>query len=212
MCEDHFVEPDTIYHSWEAIAEIIKFTRDPPFDDILCLVGLPINHRGVIYNCGAFIIAGRIILLKPKLVMCDDTVYRESRFFTSWKGGNTLMDYPLPPDIAKLCHQKTVPFGNALLRSDDGFLIGAEYCEELWCSIPSSTHLFLQGAHIVLNISGSIFYQRKLDKRMDLILSATVKTGGAYVYANFRGCDGSRCYLDGSSMIAMNGQFYALGK
>lgn len=47
---------------------------------------------------------------------------------------------------------------------------------------------------------------------MDLILSATVKTGGAYVYANFRGCDGSRCYLDGSSMIAMNGQFYALGK
>lgn len=47
---------------------------------------------------------------------------------------------------------------------------------------------------------------------MDLLKTATHKTGGVYVYTNFRGCDGERAYFDGNSMIAMNGKFYKYGK
>lgn len=206
-CEDHLLEPDTIYHSWQVMGDVLKLTRDAPYNDILCLLGMPINHRGVVYNCGVFVFGGKIVLIKPKLMMADDGNYRESRWFTPWKGGTVVMDFALPSFIAEIAGQSTVPFGNAILRTEDGYLIGAEYCEELWCPVPSSTSLFLQGAHIILNISGSHFHLRKLIKRRELIRTATIKTGGIYVYANCRGCDGSRLYFDGACMIAMNGNF-----
>jgi hypothetical protein len=46
---------------------------------------------------------------------------------------------------------------------------------------------------------------RKLDQRLELIRSATTKAGGAYLYANQRGCDGNRLYYDGCACVAMNG-------
>ena len=35
------------------------------------------------------------------------------------------------------------------------------------------------------------------------------QTGGVYLYANHRGCDGDRVYYDGASTIAQNGHLYA---
>lgn len=39
-----------------------------------------------------------------------------------------------------------------------------------------------------------------------LQVSATAKCGGVYLYANQCGCDGSRLYFDGSSLIVANGK------
>lgn len=99
-----------------------------------------------------------------------------------------------------------------MLRTADGYLIGTECCEELWAPIPSSNGLFLQGAQILLNLSGSHFHLRKLSKREDLIKSVTSKTGGVYLYSNQRGCDGNRLYFDGASMITVNGRIVGIGK
>lgn len=52
---------------------------------------------------------------------------------------------------------------------------------------------------------------RKLNKRVDLVLSATSKAGGIYLYANQQCCDGGRLYFDGCCMIASNGTMYAQG-
>jgi NAD+ synthase (glutamine-hydrolysing) len=41
---------------------------------------------------------------------------------------------------------------------------------------------------------------------MDLMLSATAKAGGVYLYANQRGCDGGRLYFDGCASVVVNGQ------
>merc|ERR1712232_835190 len=38
---------------------------------------------------------------------------------------------------------------------------------------------------------------------------ATAKNGGVYLYANQQGCDGSRLYFDGSSLIYANGNLLA---
>lgn len=62
----HFLEPDTILHSWEALAEILEFTRTKPYDDILCTIGLPISFRRELFNCVAFVHAGEIVYIKPK--------------------------------------------------------------------------------------------------------------------------------------------------
>jgi NAD+ synthase (glutamine-hydrolysing) len=40
---------------------------------------------------------------------------------------------------------------------------------------------------------------------MDLIKSATRRSGGAYIYSNLEGGDGERLYFDGGSMVGLNG-------
>lgn len=47
-CEDHFYESDTITHSWEVLAELLK---DAECQEILVDVGMPVMHNGVTYNC-----------------------------------------------------------------------------------------------------------------------------------------------------------------
>lgn len=70
----------------------------------------------------------------------------------------------------------------------------------------------LDGADIVCNGSGSHHQLRKLNTRLDLMISATRKCGGGvYMYSNQQGCDGGRCYYDGSAMIVVNGSVVAQG-
>ena len=38
------------------------------------------------------------------------------------------------------------------------------------------------------------------------------QSGGIYLYANQRGCDGDRVYYDGCAMVAINGDIVAQGK
>jgi NAD+ synthase (glutamine-hydrolysing) len=61
----------------------------------------------------------------------------------------------------------------------------------------------LNGVEIITNSSGSHWTLRKLDVRLSLILEATRKCGGIYLYSNMKGCDGDRIYYDGSAMIVV---------
>ena len=87
----------------------------------------------------------------------------------------------------------------------------ARRCEELFT--PHSPHipLALDGVEIISNGSGSHHQLRKLDKRLDLMRSASSKAGGVYLYANQRGGDGSRLYYDGCALVACNGDILAQG-
>ena len=80
---------------------------------------------------------------------------------------------------------------------------------ELFAPDSPHTHLGLDGVEIISNGSGSHHQLRKLSTRLDLIKSATSKTGGAYLYANQQGCDGGRLYYDGCSMVMINGRLLA---
>lgn len=204
-CEDHFFESDTIHHSWEVLSELLLFISKAPYDDILCVFGMPVVYNNQIYNCGVCAYNGKIVMIKPKLILADDGNYRESRWFTPWRIENHVVDFPLPRLVAETTQQLTVPFGNIVLRSEDGVLIGSECCEELWTPMPSSAGLYIQGVHIIFNISGSHYQPGKQQKREDLIESITLKHGGAYMYSNYNGCDGTRLYFDAASMIAVNG-------
>ncbi|KAH8598443.1 hypothetical protein B0O99DRAFT_650308 [Bisporella sp. PMI_857] len=88
--------------------------------------------------------------------------------------------------------EDTVPFGDAVISLKDTCL-GAETCEELFT--PDSPH-------IGMGLDG-------LNQRISLILEATQKSGGVYLYANQQGCDGERLYYDGSAMIITNGEIVA---
>uniref|UniRef100_A0A1Q3G1Q7 Glutamine-dependent NAD(+) synthetase n=1 Tax=Culex tarsalis TaxID=7177 RepID=A0A1Q3G1Q7_CULTA len=207
-CEDHFHESDTYLHSWEILLEIMM---SPVCQNMLIDVGMPVQHRNVAYNCRVVFHNKRILLIRPKMVMCDDGNYRETRWFSSWTKERQTEAYYLPRMIASATGQHTVPIGDAVLATRDTCL-GYEICEELWN--PRSTHIdmSLSGVEIIVNSSGSYMQLRKAYITTDLIRNASFKAGGMYLFSNLRGCDGQRVYFNGCSAIALNGQIVARGK
>ena len=91
------------------------------------------------------------------------------------------------------------------------FKIGCESCEEVWTPSPPHVDLVLRGGvDVIGNGSASHHVLRKLDQRLELMVAATRKVGGVYLYSNQRGCDGSgRLYFDGAAMIVCNGKVLA---
>ena len=198
-CEDHFLELDTFDHAIESLADILPHT-----DGILCAIGCPILFNNTRYNCVVMCLNSKIVLIRPKMLLADDGNYREKRFFTAWKPYDTI-EFELPEILRRVTGDRVVPFGFATLKLNDT-VVGIELCQELWAPENRSTLQFLaNGAEIMLNQSASHAELGKLKTRIDLIRSATRKTGGVYVYANQIGCDGNRLFFDGSSMICLNG-------
>ena len=206
-CEDHFLEGDTFLHSWECLAEILKGDLTT---DILCDIGMPVMHKNVRYNCRIFALNGKILLIRPKLILAADGNYRETRWFAAWQHPRQSEEYYLPRMLREITGQETVPFGDAAIATRDTAL-AAETCEELFA--PNSPHIYLglNGIEIITNGSGSHHELRKLNTRIDLIRNATSKSGGVYLYANQQGCDGGRLYFDGCALIALNGEIVAQG-
>ncbi|PKI85565.1 NAD(+) synthase (glutamine-hydrolyzing) [Malassezia vespertilionis] len=207
-CYDHFLEQDTELHSWQVLAELLSSDLT---DGILCDVGMPVLHKSVLYNCRVAIANRKIVFVRPKMWLANDGNYREMRWFTPWLRPFVVEEHALPSYIRQVTGQESVPFGDALLAARDTIL-GVELCEELFMAASPHISAGLSGAEIILNASGSHHELRKLHRRVELIKEATLKSGGAYLYANQCGCDGDRLYYDGSAMIAVNGAIVAQGK
>ncbi|CAN0277019.1 unnamed protein product [Pylaiella littoralis] len=204
-CEDHFLEHDTFLHCDQSLAAVLSCDAT---DEILCDIGMPVQHLGVRYNCRVFCLNRKILAIRPKLHLADDGNYRETRWFTTWKRRNETEDHTLCRGLAEVTGQDKVPFGQAAISALDA-LVAGETCEELWT--PDSPHIgqALAGVEIVGNGSGSHHQLRKLDTRLSYMISATAKCGGVYVYSNQRGCDGGRLYYDGCALIVVNGDVVA---
>ncbi len=204
------------------------FDRGATDDGLICDFGMPILYRGARYNCRVLCCNRKILLIRPKTAMADSGNYRESRYFTAYQppaergvgngsGGGGSSDssqehLQLPKFWQEKYGQKSAPFGIMSVQCEDGTTIGCESCEELWTPQSEHIRLSLTGVEIIGNGSGSHHELRKLNSRLELMVSATRKCGGLYLYANQRGCDGGRCYYDGCAMIVCNGQVLAQAK
>ncbi|MEM8861161.1 MAG: NAD(+) synthase [Chloroflexota bacterium] len=206
-CQDSFLEGDTLRHSWEVLAEILKSDLT---DGIVCDIGMPVMHKDIRYNCRVFVLDRKILLIRPKMILAMDGNYREGRWFTPWRQIRVLEEFVLPYFIRDITGQKIVSIGDGVLRFNDTAL-AAETCEELFAPDSPNIYLGLDGVEIITNGSGSHHELRKLNQRADLIRNATVKNGGVYLYANQQGCDGGRLYFDGCAMIVANGKVLAQG-
>ncbi|XP_017159477.1 glutamine-dependent NAD(+) synthetase isoform X2 [Poecilia reticulata] len=206
-CADHFYESDTLLHSFQVLKTLLE---SPVTQDIICDVGMPIMHHNVRYNCRVIFLNRKILLIRPKMLMANSGTYREMRWFSPWSRLRQVEEYFLPRMIQEVTGQDTVPFGDCVLSTKDT-CIGTEICAELWN--PNSPHIQmgLDGVEIFTNSSASHHELRKADQRVNLIKTATTKSGGIYLYANQRGCDGDRLYYDGCAMVAINGEVVACG-
>lgn len=203
-CLDHYLENDLYEASLECLAKII---RESP-EDMLLDIGLPIKFRDVRYNCRAIVYNKRLVLIRPKISLANDGNYREMRYFSEWRLKGKTRNFILPKILRDIAGQIECPIGDAVIDTLDTCL-APECCEELFT--PASPHIEsgLNGASIFFNSSGSHHELRKLDSRIQLLLEATRKSKGVYIYANQQGCDGDRLYYDGCAMVMMNGAILA---
>jgi len=207
-CEDHFYEIDTIIHSWEVLASVINsgYTKN-----MLCDIGMPVEHNGVFYNCRVLVFDGKIILIRPKIAMADDGNYRESRWFTPWKKGYLLEDFILPNYVQKILKQEKTKIGVGIIRFLD-CSYAPEICEEMWMPFSPSYDFCVNGVEIIGNSSGSHFQTNKQERRYEIVLNSSKKNGGVFLFSNLIGCDGGRMYFDGGSFITLNGHILNEGK
>jgi len=182
-CLDHFLENDVYLHSWEMLVQILQ---DDECHGIMLDIGMPIMHRNCRYNCRVLAVDGKILLIRPKLYLANDGNYREMRYFTPWRGPRHVEDYYLPRIAQRLQGSVKVPIGDAVISTPDT-CFGAETCEELFTPHGPHGPMGLNGVEIFTNSSGSHHNLRKLNLRMSLILEATRKSGGIYLYANQKG-------------------------
>uniref|UniRef100_A0A8C0YA68 Glutamine-dependent NAD(+) synthetase n=1 Tax=Cyprinus carpio carpio TaxID=630221 RepID=A0A8C0YA68_CYPCA len=206
-CADHFYESDTLLHCFQVLKSLME---SPLTQDIICDVGMPVMHHNVRYNCRVIFLNKKILLIRPKMLLANYGNNREFRWFSPWSRPRYVEEYFLPRMIQDLTGQTTVPFGDGVLSTKDTCL-GSEICAELWNPRSPHVDMGLDGIEIFTNSSASYHELRKADHRVNLIKSATTKSGGIYLFANQKGCDGDRLYYDGCAMIAINGDIVARG-
>ncbi|XP_055070350.2 glutamine-dependent NAD(+) synthetase [Misgurnus anguillicaudatus] len=206
-CADHFYESDTLLHCFQVLKSLLE---SPLTEDIICDVGMPIMHHNVRYNCRVIFLNKKILLIRPKMLLANYGNNREFRWFSPWSQPRHVEEYFLPRMIQDVTGQATVPFGDGVLSTKDTCL-GSEICAELWNPRSPHVDMGLDGVEIFTNSSASYHELRKADHRVNLVKSATTKSGGIYLFANQKGCDGDRLYYDGCAMIALNGDIVARG-
>ncbi|KAK6294734.1 hypothetical protein J4Q44_G00355640 [Coregonus suidteri] len=206
-CADHFYESDTLLHCFQVLRKLLE---SPVTQDIICDVGMPIMHHNVRYNCRVIFLNGKILLIRPKMLLANYGNNREFRWFSPWNKLRHVEEYFLPRMIQDVTGQDTVPFGDCVLSTKDT-CIGSEICAELWNPRSPHVDMGLDGVEIFTNSSASYHELRKADHRVNLVKSATTKSGGIYMFANQKGCDGDRLYYDGCAMVAINGDIVAQG-
>ena len=88
---------------------------------------------------------------------------------------------------------------------------GLEICQELWLLNDNPGKIaYMNNADFVVSCNGSCFVTDKLKHRVDMVLNETNKMGGAYIYVNLIGCDGTSLYFDGGNIIAQNGELLGI--
>ncbi|KAF9591411.1 hypothetical protein IFM89_004109 [Coptis chinensis] len=207
-CEDHFLELDTVHHSWECLKEILVGDWT---DGILCSIGMPVINGSVRYNCQVLCLNRKIIMIRPKMWLANDGNYRELRWFTAWKQKDGLVNFLLPDHISQALSQEYVRFGYGYMQFNDDVRVAAEVCEELFVPVPPHKELSLNCVQVFMNASGSHHQLRKLDIRLSAFRNATGTHGGVYMYSNQQGCDGGRLYYDGCCCVVINGDVVAKG-
>ncbi|XP_067105053.1 glutamine-dependent NAD(+) synthetase isoform X2 [Osmerus mordax] len=206
-CADHFYESDTLLHCFQVLRKLLE---SPLTQDIICDVGMPVMHHNVRYNCRVVFLNRKILLIRPKMLLANYGNNREFRWFSPWNQPRRVEEYFLPRMLQDLTGQTTIPFGDCVLSTLDT-CIGSEICAELWNPRSPHVDMGLDGVEIITNSSASYHELRKADNRVNLVRSATSKSGGIYLFANQKGCDGDRLYYDGCSMIAINGDVVSQG-
>ena len=190
-CQDLFGYSQLLESAMSSLR--ILMTSSMWYDDILFVVGMPINVSDTLYNCAVVIQHGEIRGVVPKQYLPNAGEFYEKRWFTAYT--NTSM-------TSINLFGKDIPFGNIIFKSTLGYKLGIEICEDLWSVIPPSSYLALAGANIIANLSSSNELVGKDAYRKELIKNQSARTISAYLYT-------SSGFSESTSDLVFGGSGYA---
>ena len=203
-CGDLFLQDTLLQGAENALSRILEETKEL---DMLTAVGLPVwNHwDSKLYNCAAVINRGKLLGLAPKIYIPSYGEFYEGRWFASGRGA----DYFLT-----LCGQRVnLDAHNPVVfdcENVPNLTVGVEICEDLWSAAPPSTHLALNGATVILNLSASNELAGKAAYRRTLVAGQSGRLVCGYVYADAgEGESTTDLVFAGHNIIAENGTVLA---
>ncbi len=201
-CEDLFHQEALQEAALQALVQVIKEGSKLP---IVAVVGLPIRHRGQLFNCAALVCGGQVLGIVPKTYLPNYREFYEARHFVS---GDSIR-----AETLNLPGFSDIPFGTRLLfqASNQPLLtIAAEICEDLWVPIPPSSVASLAGATLIVNPSASNATIGKESYRRQLVSNQSARCLAAYLYsASGRGESSTDLAWDGHGLIADYGEIKA---
>lgn len=195
-CEDAFYSPGVHEMSLAVLREIIPTTQD-----VIVSVGLPILHRGGIYNVAALIANKQLLGFVGKQNLAGEGLHYEPRWFKPWPD-STRSEFKF--------YDESIPIGDLLFECG-GVRIGFEICEDAWVANRPGGELAEQGVDVLLNPSASHFAFEKHDVRKRFVQDGSRAFCVSYVYANLLGNEAGRAVYDGDAMIASCGRLLAKG-
>ena len=200
-CDDLFHQQALIEAAEDALAELLKQTRNLP---LAALVGLPVAVDGLLYNCAALVCQGRLVGVVPKIYLPNYREFYEGRQFTP---GETARQKEI-----RLAGQQA-PFGPDLIfrcPEIDNLVLHVEICEDLWVPTPPSSYAALAGATVIANLSASNVVIGKEAYRHQLVGNQSARCLAAYLYsASGLGESTTDLAWDGHAVIYENGTLLA---
>ncbi len=201
-CGDLFLQSTLLEGCFSALKEIAKATKGKK---MLVFVGLPLIHRGKLYNCAAAISNGSVKGFVPKTNIPNYNEFYEARYFSPAPEGSSWV--PLAENGAE--EEDGAYFSAELIfrdRSHPEVAVGCEICEDLWAPDSPSTRLAAKGAVVIVNLSASDETVGKREYRKSLLSAHSGKNLCAYVYADANGSESSSdMTFSGNNMVYENG-------
>lgn len=170
-CADLFLSDTLLSGAREALGELVESTSGL---GIICIVGMPVEAEGKLYNTAVVFGAGHIYGVVPKINIPNYGEFYEGRWFTSGRGLDTSVE---------LCGRQ-VRMAEGMTFECGQTVFGVELCEDLWVADSPSTHLAASGAKLIFNLSATDEVASKHDYLCDLIRMQSARTCSAYVYAS----------------------------
>ena len=196
-CADLFFTKALQNAAEAALDDIIEYTKGK---NIVVIVGAPYKCENKLFNCAFTIYDGEVKLITPKKNIANYNEFYEKRWFVSG-------------DKAKEFSNKYSCDIDSRIELCNGVVLGIELCEDLWTPDPPSSHLALEGANIIVNLSASDEYVSKAQYRRDLIANQSARCISAYIYAGASVYESTTdLVFSGATLIAENGAIVAEGE
>lgn len=167
--------------------------------NIMIIIGFPVQHGNLLYNCAGVIHKGKFLGVVPKTYIPNYKEFYEKRWFAP--------AYTIPKTETLDIAEQTVPFGSDLIfEYGCDFKLAIEICEDLWSPLPPSSFHTLSGANIIANLSASNELVGKADYRKALVSGQSAKCIASYIYTSSGiGESSSDVLFGGHAIIAENG-------
>lgn len=197
-CGDLFLSGALQERCVEALGKLLEVSKEL---GMLMVVGMPVLVEGKLFNCGVGIYKGKIVGIVPKSYLPDYREFRETRWFAK-------AEHVTKSEI-ELLGQK-VAMGTDVLIEYLGMNIAIDICEDLWMGVPPSTLAAMNGANVLVNLSGSNITLTKNEYRRMLVGMSSAKNIAVQLYASAGfGESTTDCAWDGDGMIADRGNILA---